>query len=172
MQLFLKAILGTLFVALAAQLTIPLPFVPITGQSLAVLIVGFFLGWRGGFFALLIYLLIGAAGAPVFAEQSSGLEVLTGNSGGYLFGFLMAATLIGYLAERNYADNFFKSIFMMTLGTLVILFFGVSYLSYLYDFEFAVQNGLLPFIEGATVKMVLAAIVAFAISKLDFVPNN
>lgn len=170
MSLFLKAIAGALFVAVSAQVTISLPFVPITGQSLAVLIVGFLLGWRGGFLALLIYLLVGIAGAPVFAEQSGGLEKFTGNSGGYLVGFLVAATVVGYLAEKSFGENFLKSLLMMATGTAIILFLGVSYLTHLYDLDFAIKNGFIPFIEGATVKLVLAAIVAFAISKLGTEP--
>ena len=99
-------ILGVVFVALSAQITIDAGPIPISAQSLAVLLVGYFLGKKNGPLAILIYILIGIAGLPVFADRNSGFSVLLGGSGGFIYGFVLGAALMGYLAETCWLRSF------------------------------------------------------------------
>ena len=91
------AIIGVL-----AQVTIPLPLVPITGQTLAIGLAATILGSRNGTFAVILYLLIGSAGVPVFAEFSAGISKLFGPTGGFLVGFIPAAFIIGFYMEKTW----------------------------------------------------------------------
>src|SRR5438445_10475712 len=92
---------GTLLVAGAAQISFPLPFtpVPITGQTFAVVLVGASLGAVRGTASLMLYLWLGVAGAPIYAHHDHGWSVITGSSGGYIVGFVLASAVTGYLAE-------------------------------------------------------------------------
>src|SRR4051812_4544510 len=90
------ALLGSLFVAICAQISVPLPFVPITMQTFAVLTVGAALGWRLGALSLVFYIAEGAAGLPVFAEFKAGPAVILGPTGGYIVGFVIAAAVTGW----------------------------------------------------------------------------
>ncbi|HET8738550.1 MAG TPA: biotin transporter BioY, partial [Acidimicrobiia bacterium] len=94
--------------ALAAQWRIYLPFtpVPITGQTFAVLLTGAALGWKLGAAGQMLYVAAGALGAPVFSDASGGMEVLTGATGGYLIGFILAAGLVGWMAEHRQDRTF------------------------------------------------------------------
>ncbi|MGH2581596.1 MAG: biotin transporter BioY [Anaerolineales bacterium] len=158
-------ILGSLFIAAFAQLSIPLPFtpVPITGQTFAVLLVGMVLGSRRGALALAAYLAEGAAGLPVFAEMRSGIATLFGPTGGYLFGFVAAAWLVGWLAERGFDRSLLKTLAAMTLGNAVIYFFGVLWLSRFVDGfaggQGALALGMYPFLIGDAIKALLAAML-------------
>lgn len=151
---------GSLFVALLAQVSIPLPFtpVPITGQTFAVLLVGAALGSRRGAASLALYTVEGVAGLPVFAGGVSGLARLLGPTGGYLLGFIAAAYVVGLLAERGLDRNWRTSLIPFTLGTLVIYLFGVTWLAAFIGFDKALVGGLYPFIIGDLIKLVLAAI--------------
>lgn len=142
-----------------AQLTIPLPKIPITGQSLAVLLVGYSLRSQLGLLAVLLYLLMGAIGLPVFADGEAGIAKLWGASGGFLYGFAIAAYVIGLLAERNWDKSFPKSIAAMSIGTALILLFGVLHLSGHIGLEQALQYGFYPFIAGAIVKILIGAAI-------------
>src|ERR687897_1237354 len=99
---------GAGFVALAAQVSIDLPFtpVPITGQTFAVLLVGASLGALLGLASLGLYLFVGALGAPIYADGKGGWDVLTGPTGGYIIGFALAAFLIGVLAQQRWDRRF------------------------------------------------------------------
>jgi biotin transport system substrate-specific component len=158
-------VLGSLFVAAFAQLSIPLPFtpVPITGQTFAVLLVGMVLGPRRGAMALLAYLAEGAAGLPVFAEMGSGVATLLGPRGGYLVGFVAAAWLVGLLAERGFDRSLIKTLAAMALGNAVIYFFGVLWLSrFVSGFvgdQGALALGMYPFLIGDAIKASLAAML-------------
>jgi biotin transport system substrate-specific component len=152
---------GAALIALAAQISIALPFtpVPITGQTFAVLLVGASLGaFRGGASALL-YLAIGAADTPVFAHGASGLAVITGPSGGYLVSFPVAAALAGWLAEKRWDRRFGSSIGAMLSGNVVIYAVGIPWLavSLHTSLEKALELGLYPFVPGDTLKLYLAA---------------
>lgn len=150
---------GSLLVALSAQVSIPLWFtpVPITGQTFGVLLVGALLGSRRGALALAAYLLEGAAGLPVFAEFRGGLPVLLGPTGGYLVGFVFAAGLVGWLAERGWDRRFVTALAAMALGNVVVFACGVPWLAQFVTPSQALALGFWPFIAGALVKTVLAA---------------
>ena len=155
-------VVGSIVVALAAQLAIPLPFttVPITAQTLAVLLVGAALGWKRGSAALVLYLAEGAAGLPVFAGAMAGPTHLFGSTGGYLFGFVAAAALVGWLAERRWCASVVGALAAMALGTAVIFICGVAWLAAMLGPAAAVQAGLVPFIPGAVLKIAAGAVAA------------
>jgi len=156
---------GAVFIYLGALIAFDIKFtetkIPITGQSFAVLVVGYLLGKSWGMRAVAIYLLIGILGLPVFAKGASGFETLKGGSGGFLYGFLFAAYFIGWLREIGWRENFFKILAAMTFGTIVILAFGIGQLSYLYGFEKGMGYGFYPYWEGAIIKIFLGAIFVF-----------
>ena len=147
-----------MFVALAAQVAIRLPFspVPITGQTLAVLMVGALLGSRRGAWSLLAYLLEGLVGLPVFAAGASGPSYLLGPTGGYLFGFIAAAFVIGWLAERGWDRRVGTTALAMVAGNVAIYLCGICWLAF-YVGARALALGLFPFLAGDVVKLVLAA---------------
>ncbi len=161
--------LGALFVAALAQVEIPLPFtpVPITGQTFGVLLVGAALGSKRGAASLGLYLGMGVLGLPFFSGGAHGIEILTGATGGYLIGFILAAYAIGKLAERGY-DRAAKTSFLPFLtGTAIIYACGVTWLAILLgSLSQAVQLGLLPFLIGDAIKLIAASIALPAAWKL------
>jgi biotin transport system substrate-specific component len=154
---------GSLFVALLAQVTIRLPFtpVPITGQTLGVLVVGTAYGWRLAGLTMLLYLAEIAVGLPFAAEGRSGFEILTlvTASGGYLWGFLLAAVLCGWLANRGWDRDLRSSVTVMLLGSIVIYAVGVPWLAASIDVQLleAFELGLYPFVVGDLLKLLVAA---------------
>lgn len=154
-------LLGSLVVAATAQVSVPLPFspVPITGQTLGVLLVGMALGSRRGALALLAYLAEGLAGLPVFAEARAGIGVLLGPTGGYLAGFVVAAWLVGKLAERGFDRSLLKTLLAMLAGNLVIYALGLAWLAQFTGAAGALAAGLYPFVIGDALKAVGAALL-------------
>jgi biotin transport system substrate-specific component len=149
---------GSLIVALSAQVAIRLPFspVPVTGQTLAVLLVGALLGSRRGAMSLLAYLAEGLIGLPVFAGGASGAAYAIGPTGGYLVGFVAAAYVAGWLAERGWDRRAGSAILAMLAGNAAIYAFGLSWLA-AYVGRRALALGLLPYLAGDAVKLALAA---------------
>ncbi len=166
LQLVSLLVLGTAFIIIFAQITIPLPKIPITGQSFAVLVTAFLLRSTLGTGAALLYLLLGALGLPVFADHSGGISVLKGTSGGYLFGFLPAAFVVGKLSETGWDVNFWWIAAAMAIGTAIILIFGIAQLTYFLGFGKALQYGLYPVLPGAIVKIGLGAAVVLLVRRL------
>ena len=156
----LLVVLGAGLVAAAAQVSIPLPFtpVPITGQTFAVLLVGAGLGALLGLASLGLYLFVGALGAPVYADGTHGWDVITGPTGGYLVGFVLAAGLIGYLAQRRWDRRFSSAVAAMLTGSVVIYLVGLPWLAEQIDagLEGTLEAGLYPFVVGDLVKLYLA----------------
>ncbi len=161
-------LLGSVAIALAAQLSVRLPFtpVPITAQTLAVLLVGASLGAVRGGASVLLYLAEGAVGLPVFAEGKSGVLFLTSRdplhaSGGYLWGFVAAAVVAGFLAQRRWDRTWRGALAAMFVGNLLIYVFGVPWLASAVRVsgEQALALGVYPFVIGDVVKLVLAASV-------------
>lgn len=163
---------GSLVVAGLAQVSIKLPFtpVPITGQTLGVLLVGTSLGWARGGLSLALYLVEGGLlGLPFFAEGRSGVEVLglASSTGGYLWGFVLAAALSGWLANRGWDRTFRSSVSIMLLANIVIYLVGIPWLMASAGFEAflgrppsleeTLQAGLYPFVVGDTLKLLIAA---------------
>jgi biotin transport system substrate-specific component len=155
-------VLGALFVAALAQVRIPLPFtpVPLTGQTFAVLLVGATLGSKRGALSMALYIALGALGLPVFAGGESGIAYLSGATLGYLVGFVMAAYVIGLLAERGLERSVRTSLIPFLLGTIIIYACGVTWLTIILgSFSKAIVAGLLPFLVGDAIKLIAAALV-------------
>jgi biotin transport system substrate-specific component len=152
---------GAGFVALAAQVKIDLRFtpVPITGQTFAVVLVGASLGALLGLASLGLYLFVGALGAPVYADGQHGWDVLTGPTGGYIIGFVFAAFLTGWLAQRRWDRRFNTAVAAMLTGNVVIYLFGLPWLAEKIDagLEDTLEAGLYPFVVGDLLKLYLAA---------------
>jgi len=151
---------GSVLTALAARIAIPLPFspVPITGQTFAVLLVGAALGSRRGAASMALYVAEGAAGLPVFAGGTAGPGVLLGPTGGYLVGFIAAAFVTGWLAERGWDRRPLTTALAMVLGNVVIYLLGVSWLSLFVGVTKAPLLGMVPFLPGDLLKIVLATL--------------
>ena len=153
------------FVGVAAQLAVPLPItpVPLTMQTLFVVLAGIVLGARNGCYAMLTYVALGAAGAPVFANFSGGLHVLAGPTGGYIVSFPAAAAISGYISERFRGGR--PAIFLASLsGLALILAAGSSYLMMLGGLSLsrALSLGALPFVAGELVKAAIATFLSAA----------
>ena len=161
--------LGLLLICLGAMVSIALPWkgsaIPITGQSLAVLVVGFVLGRKRGLLVIAIYLIAGLAGLPVFAKGASGIDTLMGGSGGFLYGFLVGGYVFGALQENGFGDSFAEGLIVMATGTALILICGIAQLTYLYGLEKALEYGFWPFWPGAIVKIILGAVIVYYIPK-------
>jgi len=152
---------ASILVALSAQIAIPLPFtpVPVTAQTLAVLLIGAVLGSARGALAILTYLAEGAVGLPVFAGGKAGLAWLAGPTGGYLLGFVLAAFVTGFLAERKWDRNIFSGFLAMLIGNVIIFAFGLLVLQSYVGVERVLELGFYPFILGDIVKLALATIL-------------
>jgi biotin transport system substrate-specific component len=152
---------GALFVAVFAQISIPLPFtpVPITGQTFAVLLVGGALGTVCGMLSMGLYMFMGIVGVPVYADHAHGWHVVTGATGGYLIGFLVAAAMVGYLADRGWDTKFSTSGTMMLTGNVFIFLCGCLWLQHVLhtNLEKTLEYGLYPFVPGEILKLYLAA---------------
>src|SRR3984885_11385485 len=146
------------FVGLLAQISIHLSFtpVPITGQTLGVLLAGTALGWRRAAAAMALYAVAGVAGVPWFAAHTSGYASA---SFGYILGFFLAATLCGYLAERGADRSVLKSVPAMVAGEVVIYAVGMTWLAL--DLHLGasatIAAGLTPFLAGDAIKAAIAA---------------
>jgi biotin transport system substrate-specific component len=159
-----------LFTALMAQIEFPLWFtpVPITGQTFAVLLAGAALGWRAGLASQALYVGLGAVGLPFYSGGDGGWNVVTGATGGYLVGFIAAAALIGYLAEREQDRSIATAIPAFLAGSAVIYLFGVTWLAHSLGVGAteAMELGMVPFIIGDLVKVALAGVALPAAWKL------
>ena len=156
---------GALVVALLAQVTIPLPIVPITGQTLAVLVVGAALGARRGAAALATYMVAGLAGAPVFAGFTGSLAAVATPSFGFVIGFIPAAFVAGWIAERAWDRRSLKAFAGFVAASVVPFLVGVPYMGMIlnvvlgagYDLAGILAVGVVPFLAGGLVKAALAA---------------
>ncbi len=151
------AVLGSLFIAASAQVAVPMWPAPATMQTFAVLLVGATLGARLGFAAVILYLLEGAMGMPVFAHLSGGVHKFVGPTAGYLFAFPIAAALVGYLAQLGLTRTFARATVSMGVGTLLILSMGAIWLSLVFPTENAFVTGFAIFLPGGVLKTLLAA---------------
>lgn len=147
--------------AVAAQIRVPLPFtpVPLTGQTFAVLLSGAALGAYAGAASQLLYVVAGLF-LPVYAGGAGGWQHATGATGGFLIGFVMAAWLIGKLAERSRDRSVATAVPMFAMGTMAIFVPGVLWLAFTLDVSLvrAIELGVTPFLVGDIVKAVLAGI--------------
>lgn len=142
--------------AISAQIKIPFYPVPVTMQTLVVLLVGMSYGLRLGAASLASYLVLGAMGAPVFAS-GAGLAYMVGPTGGYLAGFFVSAVIMGMLAERGWSQKVFLVAGAMIIGHATIYLMGAGWLSTFIGLEKAITAGVLPFLYGDLLKLVIAA---------------
>ena len=150
----------SLFNALAAQFSLNIGPIPITGQTFAVTLTGALLGSRLGAMALVAYIIEGCCGLPFFANGMSGLGVLFGVTGGYIVSFPAAAYITGAFAEHGWDRRFLTAAAAMAIGSVVILAAGCSWLILLNTPPIAAfKVGVMPFIAGDIVKVLLAAAV-------------
>ena len=156
---------GIGFISLLAQISLPVPGspVPVTGQTLAVLLIGTTYGARLGLLTFASYLLAGIAGAPIFAPSATspnhGIDRIVGATGGYLVGMLVASFVLGYLADRKADQKFRTSFPALLLGDLIIFTLGLTWLHASLDLTWAAtfKAGLTPFILGEVLKIAITA---------------
>ncbi len=153
--------LFTALIAVLAQLAIPVPFspAPFTGQVLGVFLAGSMLGKRAGLLSITAYLLLGAAGAPVFSLARGGVHMLTGPSGGYLWGFLPAVFIIGLFTEKTIRSSLVYNTFYMLTALIIIYACGALQLGLIMGYSpyQAIIVGVVPFIPLDLLKVFLAA---------------
>ena len=162
---FVTVIICSLLLILSAKIRVDLYPVPMTLQPLAVLMIAMLCGRNISVAAVSLYLFQGIIGIPVFA-YGGGLPYLLGPTGGFLLGFLFASIIVGELADRGWGKFMIKSVLAMLIGMFVIYFCGILQLSFLKGFDFAIVNGLTPFIFGDLYKLILAAFLLPQIWKL------
>ncbi|MEO8263710.1 MAG: biotin transporter BioY [Pseudolysinimonas sp.] len=152
-------VLGAALVGGLAQLYIPIEPVPVTGQTLAVLLVAATLGAVRGSLAMVVYAVLGIVGVPWFSEHTSGWSVIVGASGGYIVGFVLAAFAIGWLSERKWDRQVLKALAIFAGGSLIVFAVGLPWLSFVLgtDLNTTLEYGLYPFILGGVIKAAIAA---------------
>ena len=150
-----------LLTALSAQISFWIGPVPITGQTFAVLMAGILLGSVRGAFSQIFYLLVGLTGFPFWfaAGGPLGAARLIGPTGGYLIGFVIAAFLVGKLAERGWDKNIKTAVSAMVLGSIVIYIFGLARLANFVPTQNLLTVGLFPFVPGDILKIFLAGLL-------------
>ena len=161
-------VLGTALMTLSAKVNLPLPYVPITLQTLAVLMIGATYGWRLGSATMIAYLAEGALGMPVFAGPVGGLAPLLGPTAGYLFGFVLAAFVTGFLAERGWDRSATWLFVAMAIGHAVIFAAGFGWLAFGAGLGIgkAWLVGVVPFMAATLVKNALGAALVRAARRL------
>lgn len=166
-QMALVALMSAV-ICILAPLSIPIPIsaVPISFTNLAILFVVYILGWKMGTLSYIIYVLIGLTGLPVFSGFEGGVGKLTGPTGGYLVGFVFLAIISGLFIEK-FSGNTFMNIVGMVIGLIVVYIFGVVWLAHQTGLTYkqAIMTGVLPFLLGDGIKIVLAAIAGPIIRK-------
>jgi len=162
MKILFQIALYTFLLFLASQFTIKIPstdIAPTTAQSLAVLVMACIFPNRASLLGLLLYLLLGAFGIPVFAYFNSGFEVLYGKTSGYLLGFILATLAIQQIQKRWKDHHHFKELIFMLSGTIIILISGYVVLSTFIGIKNAFDYGILPFLPGALIKIILGFLI-------------
>jgi len=162
LRAILLAVVGTILLTIAAKIKVPFWPVPMTMQTFVVLVLGMAYGWRLGAATLALYLAEGALGLPVFSgtpERGIGVAYILGPTGGYLLGFLLAATAVGWLAEKGWDRSWLSTAGAMLIGNVIIYVPGILWLGALIGMERAIQVGLLPFLLGDGLKLALAVAV-------------
>ena len=152
---------GAAFLSAMAQISVPIPGspVPVTGQTLAVLLLGTAYGANLGATTFLTYLAIGIAGAPVFSSGTHGWERLSGATGGYLVGMLLTSYLVGFLAGRKWDQRISTVIPTMLLGNLLTFSIGLIWLhQYTHQsWSWTISKGFTPFLLGEVIKIAIAS---------------
>ncbi len=172
---FVQPLLGIIAIAISAQITFEFSIsqinIPITGQTLGVILVAFYSKKYFGIVAVFLYLIFGGLGLPIFAEGSFGWDKFTSGSGGFLVGFLFAAIII-YFIKLNFKKEKLSVIALINIGgTIVILLFGITWLTYLFGFDKALEYGFFPFWIGALAKVGIGIFTMYLVGKLKIKEN-
>lgn len=157
LRALLLALLGSALLTISAKLEVPFYPVPMTMQTLAVLVLGMSFGARLGAATVLLYLAEGAVGLPVFAgtpELGIGIAYMMGPTGGYLVGFVLSAAITGWLTERRH--DWPALVLAVAAGSIVVFIPGVLWLAQLIGFEQSIAHGLAPFVWGTLLKGAIA----------------
>jgi biotin transport system substrate-specific component len=160
--------LGTALLTLSAKTNLPLPYVPMTLQTLVVLVIGAVYGWRLGGVTVIAYLAEGAIGLPVFAGPVGGLAPFLGPTAGYLIGFVAAALITGWLSERGWDRSVSLLFVAMGIGHIIILAAGYAWLVFgmKLGFEKAWLVGIAPFVAASVIKNALGAALVPAVRRM------
>ncbi|MGE6487595.1 biotin transporter BioY [Paenisporosarcina sp. NPDC076898] len=166
LKMLIVSALFAAIIGIMAQITIPLPLVPITGQTLAIGLAATILGKRYGVLSVIVYILIGIAGIPVFSGLSAGIGVVFGPTGGYIIGFIPAAFFIGWLLER-FGFTVKNAVITNIIGMIITLAFGAIWLKFVADLSWtaALTGGVTPFILVGIIKAILAATIGILVRK-------
>lgn len=156
---------GVLLIALFSQISIPLQPVPVTLQTVGVLLIGLTYAPRPALVSMLTYLGLGAMGLPIFANMSAGAHLLVGPTAGFLAAFPVVAYGVAFLRERFNVSSKWGLLGLCVLGQAVFFVFGVSWLSHLMGFMPAIMGGFMPFILPGIAKAILTAAIASYLHK-------
>jgi biotin transport system substrate-specific component len=162
----IKIALMAALIGILSYISIPIPPVPITAQTIAVMLAGLLLTPMDAMLSLLIFILLGAIGVPVFSNGSSGLGVLFGPTGGYIFGFLISAGFISYF--KGTGKNIYRNLIVTTIGGIFVVYLiGIPWLAISYDMTLmnAIKAGALPFLIGDLLKVILASFIGKKINQ-------
>jgi biotin transport system substrate-specific component len=163
LRALLLALLGSALLTISAKVEVPFYPVPMTMQTLVVLLIGMAYGARLGTATVLLYLAEGAAGLPVFAgtpERGIGIAYMLGPTGGYLAGFVLSAAITGWLTERR--RDWLALVLAVTAGSIVVFIPGVLWLAHLIGFEQSIAHGFMPFLWATLVKGAIAIALGMA----------
>lgn len=155
-------LIGVIVLVLSAKAQVPFWPVPLTLQTLAISVLAVAYGARLGTATIGAYVMLGAVGLPVFAgtpEKGIGLAYMMGPTGGYLVGFVLAAALMGRMADQGWRSGIFKISVAMTVGHLLILVAGTIWLAVLFGLSKAIAVGFVPFLWPSVVKTLLGALI-------------
>lgn len=166
LQMLIVTALFTAIIGILAQVTIPLPLVPITGQTLAIGLAATILGSRYGTISAILYLIIGAIGIPVFSQMQSGLGVIFGPTGGFIVGFIPTVYFIGKYIEKL-GFTVLNAVIANILGMFITLIFGTVWLKFIADLSWfaAFMGGFAPFIVVGLIKAFLAGWIGIIVRK-------
>ena len=167
-------LLASWLIGVSAQFSIVLPFspIPITGQTIIILLMGVLLGKERGTAAVGLYILQGVAGLPVFAGGKSGLLTLVGPTGGYLVGFLGAVYVVGVLSELRHDNSISYTVFSLIIGNVIIYAFGLIWLVRFVGETQALSLGFFPFLVGDIVKIFIGVLVLTGSQKILSLVNT
>jgi biotin transport system substrate-specific component len=166
LQMMIVTALFAAIIGILAQVTIPLPLIPITGQTLAIGLAATILGARYGTYSTLLYILMGAIGIPVFAQMSSGFGVIFGPTGGFIIGFIPTVYFIGKYIEKT-APTIKHACIANILGMFITLGFGTVWLKIIANLSWqaAFLGGFAPFIPVGILKAILAGWIGILVHK-------
>ena len=158
-------IAGVALLTISAKIKIPFWPVPMTLQTMIIMVLGLAYGLRLGTSTVVAYLACGAIGIPVFAS-GAGLAYMVGPTGGYLVGFIFATLLLGYLGDKGWSKSYGRMAIAMFVGTVIIFLCGVTWLANLFGFDKALTLGLYPFVLAEVCKGVFALVALPTVWKL------